>query len=266
MQESKWRKRIRVAAILLLCAVTALMDFFTLRPFMDEWRNELLSKIIQQAFGSAAAILLMRHLQICAFKKIDKAWYLLPCLLVAVDNLQWSALFGGKMQIVRTDFLDGALFALSCISVGLFEELVFRGVLFSLLLGAFRQNKKGLWQAYITSSALFGAAHLFNGFSLGTLLQVAYTILTGGLFAFCFLKTKNICCCALVHATYNFCGTLFDTRGLGSGVVFDTGTVITMLLVSVSVGVFVLYKVWKYPDEEREILYERLGIQLEENA
>ena len=46
---------------------------------------------------------------------------------------------------------------------------------------------------------------------------------------------------------------------LGSGVIFDTPTVILMAVVGISVGIFVLYSVWRYPEEERIELYKRLG-------
>ena len=95
------------------------------------------------------------------------------------------------------------------------------------------------------------------------LVQVGYTILTGGLFAFCLIKTKNILCCAVVHAVYNFCGLLMGAEsalGLGTGVVFDLGTVITMLIVSVLVGGFILYKVFTYTEKERIELYAKLAV------
>jgi membrane protease YdiL (CAAX protease family) len=146
----------------------------------------------------------------------------------------------------------------------IFEEIIFRGIVFSVLADRFSKNKKGFLKTYVISSVIFGLAHLFNGFSFGTVLQVGYTVLTGGLFAFCLIMTKNILCCALVHGVYNFCGLLFDhVQGLGNGVVFDLGTVITMAVISVVVGIFVLYKVYHYPDEDRKDLYARLGIAKE---
>ena len=89
--------------------------------------------------------------------------------------------------------------------------------------------------------------------------------MTGGLFAFALIKTQNIICAGLVHAVYNFAGLLFDASqrfGLGNGVVFDLGTVITMLIVSIFVGSFVLYSVYKYTPEEQAELYKKLGISL----
>ena len=164
------------------------------------------------------------------------------------------------MQLVHNQPIDFILFFVYCIAIGLFEEVIFRGILFSILADCFGKDRKGFIKTFVISSLIFGAAHLFNGFSLGTILQVGYSILTGGLFAFCLVKTKNILCCALAHGVYNFCGLLFDSmQGLGSGVVFDLGTVLTMVVVSVSIGVFVLYKVYHYAEAEREDLYARLN-------
>ncbi len=254
-------KGIEIGVIVLLCVACILFEWCDFSLLANEFRNRMLVKILSQGCGATAAILLMRRLHIRLFGRAENLVYLLPCLLVAVDNFQWFAFFSGKMQLVRAEFLDFFLFFAYCATVGLFEELIFRGVFFSLLAGHFGKNKKGLWLTYVLSSLIFGLAHIFNGFSLGTLLQVGYTILTGGLFAFCLIKTKNVLCCAGVHGLYNFCGLLYDKSYLGAGVAFDLGTAITMLVVSVAVGVFVLYKVWKYPDEERKRLYERLGVE-----
>ena len=51
--------------------------------------------------------------------------------------------------------------------------------------------------------------------------------------------------------------------GLGNGVVFDLGTVITMLVISIVAGGFVLYSVYKYPESERVELYQKLGVEEE---
>ncbi len=264
MQEIEKQRRIRkwlwVVGIALLCGITITLDFVKIELIKDDFRNDALLKILQQVCGVSLAILLMRYFSIKLFKKPQNLLYIIPCLLIAIDNFQWSSFLSGKMHLVRTEFIDILLFIGTCLIVGLFEELIFRGVLFSVLAGTFSNDKKGLWKTYILSSVLFGVSHLFNGFSMATLLQVGYSTLTGGLFAFCLLKTKNIFFPALIHSVYNFCGMLFDTRGLGSGVIFDLGTVITMAIVSVSVGIFVLYKVWKYSDEERAELYARLGV------
>lgn len=271
MQKTDRRNRIRnvvqIVFILALCAVVAALEFVCRTRLNSALRKTMLCKLIQQLCGGAAAILLMRRLNVRLFEKPQNWLYLIPCLIVAIDNFQFSAYFHGEMTLVQDKPTDILLFGGYCLSVGLFEECIFRGVVFALLADVFPHNKKGFLWTYFLSSVIFGVSHIFNGFSVGTLLQMGYCLLTGGLFAFCLIKTKNLLCCAFVHGVYNFCGTLFSEFdvgkgfiGLGNGVVFDTGTVITMLIVGFLVGVFVLYKVFTYTEQERAVLYEKLGV------
>ncbi len=255
------KRGIEIAGIALFCALILLLDFITLPVFKDEFRRLTFTKIVQQTCGSVIAICCLLRFGIRLFGKPKKVLYLIPCLLIAIDNFQWSAFLQGKMELVRTNGLDWLLFALRCGLTGLFEELIFRGILFAVLAGVFKTDKRGFLLTYLCSSLLFGVSHILNGLSVATLLQVGYSCLTGGLFAFCLIKTKNILCVALVHGVYNFCGMLYDVQGLGTGVVFDFGTVITMLVVSIAIGILVLYKVWTYPDEERRELYALLGVK-----
>lgn len=239
------------------------MDFLKISFVGHTLHNRFIVKILQQSCGIMATILLMRRLGLKLFGKPQNLLYLIPCIIIAIDNFQWSSYINGNMELVHKEGIDFLLFGLYCLSVGLFEECIFRGVIFSVLAGCFTQDKKGLWKSYVLSSVIFGAAHLFNGFSLGTLLQVGYTILTGGLFGFVLLKTKNILCCGVIHGLYNFCGLLFETEqrlGLGNGVVFDMGTVITMLIVCISLGLLILWWVFRYSEEERVVLYKKLGV------
>lgn len=255
------RNLVEVALILLFCGLTLALDYIKIEYVSHVLRNKYISKIIQQGCGGVAAILLMRRLGIRLFGKPEQLLYLIPCLLIAVDNFQFSSYFNGHMQLIHKEPLDFILFGLYCLSVGLFEECIFRGVIFTVFAGLFTKDKKGLLLTFVASSVTFGIAHIFNG----NILQVGYTILTGGLFAFALMKTKNIFCAAFVHAVYNFGGLLFETPerfGLGNGVVFDMGTVITMAVVSVILGSFILYSVWKYTEVEQIELYKKLGVSM----
>lgn len=256
-QQSIWNV-LQVALIATFCALTVFFDFVDITIVADDFRNKMLIKSIQQGSGAIAAILLMIRLKIRLFG-MPKGWiYLIPCLLIAIDNFQFSAYFNDKMTLIRRDALDFILFASYCMLVGLFEECIFRGIIFSVIAGLFSKDKKGFLYTYVVSSVVFGCAHLLNGISGAVILQVGYTCLTGGLFAFCLIKTQNILCCAAIHGIYNFCGLLFDE--MGTGAVFDMGTVLTMLIVSIVVGVFVLWKVWTYSEKDRTSLYQKLGV------
>jgi membrane protease YdiL (CAAX protease family) len=252
---------VEIAVILLFCGLTLAFDYIKIDYVANELHNKYLSKIIQQSCGGIGAILLMKRLGIRLFGKPQHLLYLIPCLLIAIDNFQFSSYFNGHMQLIHKEPMDFILFGLYCLSVGLFEECIFRGVIFTVFAGLFSKDKKGLLFTFVASSVTFGLAHIFNG----SILQVGYTILTGGLFGFALMKTKNIFCAAFVHALYNFGGLLFETVerfGLGNGVVFDMGTVITMAIVSVVLGAFVLYFVWKYSAEEQVELYQKLGVSM----
>ena len=254
--------RVFIAA---LCAAMLALDYIPIQYVKDGVRNVWISTIVQQCVGAIAIILLMLHLKIKLFGKIHAWLYLLPCLIVALDNFPLISYVNGNMHFTRTGAWDFVLFALYCLAIGLFEECVFRGVLFSVIASLFSQDKKGFFKTFVVSSAVFGLAHLFNllsGAGIGaTLLQVCYTTLTGGLFAFAMIKTKNVLCAAFVHGLYNFCGLLLSEQGLGSGIVFDVGTGVMMGIISVIIGVFVLYSVWKYTEAERSVLYKHLGIE-----
>ncbi len=251
---------IEISIVCLSVIFTIVTNFIKIKYSSNALHDNFLKKIIPYTLVSIATVIIIKRLNIKIFKKIENIVYVIPCLIVAVNNMQWHAFFSGKMHLANTQFLDVLLFVLYCLSIGFVEELVFRGLCFSLIASFFPKNKKGIILTFFSSSVIFGLMHFFNGFSLGTLKQVGYSILTGGLFAFCLMKTKNIFCPILLHSVYNFCGLLFDTQGLGSGVVFDLGTIISMLVVDVLIGVFIIIKTFTYPEPERTKLYDKLGI------
>ena len=134
---------VEITAILVLCVATLLLDYVKPVYLENELRNRFLSKIIQQGCGVIAAVLLMRRLKIQLFGMPQNWLYLIPCLIIAIDNFQFSSYFHGNMELVNNEPLDFLLFGGYCLSVGLFEECIFRGVIFSVLAGYFSKDKKG---------------------------------------------------------------------------------------------------------------------------
>jgi len=260
----KYGDFIMTAAIVILCVATIILEMVKIAYVSDEFRNRMIAKSIQQCCGIGAAILIMIKTDIKLFAKPQNLLYLIPCFIIAIDNFPFWSYFSGNMHLVRTELQDVLLFGVYCLSVGVFEECIFRGIIFAVLASRLSRDRKGFIQTYVISSFIFGVAHLFNGFSFATALQICYTTLTGGLFAFALIKTKNIFCCGAIHAIYNFCGLILSEQGLGSGIVFDAGTTITMAIISLFVGVFVLYKVYECPHEEIKELYTKLGVKLKE--
>ena len=259
----------RYVLIFILCLMMVVFDgvpYLKELPFTsDDVYNRMLSLSFPLLAGGLAVHLMAKEFGLKLFQKPQYLWVLLPGLIIALDNLPWLAYYAGKLQLAHTTGWHFTLFAIYCLLTGFFEEVLFRGIFLSLLAGMFENSHKGLIKTYIASSVVFGVAHLLNVFTGGggaAVLQAGYSILTGGLFGFVMLKTKNVLFPALIHGAYNFCGLLFtESVGLGYGSMIDVPTGVMMAIMSVIIGVFVLYKVWKYPENERLELYKRLNIQ-----
>lgn len=157
-------------------------QLFRYRPFMcghggvgfcqnpytsDAVNNELISDTVPLAVGSIAVIWLMIRGKTRLFGRPAHLLYLLPALLVAVNNFPFHSHFTGKTELLHTGVDNWILFALYCAFVGIFEECVFRGILFPLNAGVFPDDKKGLWKTFLFSSLAFGGMHLFNIFAGG---------------------------------------------------------------------------------------------------
>ncbi len=268
MRNDEGRKRVKnrlvFATIALFCGVAILFDFLSLSCFSSVWRNKIATESLQYVCMGIAAILVVLRLKLRLFERIEKCGYLFLCLLVAANNFPFISFLQGEMQLVRTQPVDVFLFGLNCLLGCFVEELLFRGIAFAILAELFSKNRKGVLWTCVVSSVIFGIAHLLGNLSLGGGLQAVYTMLIGGAFAFCLIKTKNILCCTLVHAVYNVAGTLFAERGLGTGIVFTPWTIVLMLFVYLLLGGWMLYKAWKYEEREREELYQRLGVTSKE--
>ena len=255
-------KKIRTILVVGLLILTLLFDGLP-QIIENERKNFFVFESLTLLFGFLAFFIVMKEEQSGLFLKPKNLLFLLPGIIVAIDNFQFAAYFSGKMQPLRADALDWILFSIYCLLTGLFEETIFRGTIFALIANRFEKNKKGLLKTIIVSSVVFGLAHLFNLFTGGgavVLLQVCYSTLTGMLFAFVLIKTKNLLCSAFAHGLYNFCGLLFSAeQGLGFGAVIDFYTGFTMFIVCSLVAVFAIISFVKYTEDEREELYSRLG-------
>lgn len=232
-----------IALFVLACVVLVLFDYvFVFSP--DETLNALIKETLSRiiVFG-----ILVPTAILCGYKRVftvkvklrDLLWCL-PCLLVAIVNFPFTAIISGAAKVERVDLIW--LFALDCLGIGLLEELLFRGILQSLLFDVFK--KKRVIFAVFVNSLVFGAWHLVNlfaGAGIGdTLLQVGYSFLIGGMLSAVFLRTGNLWVCVFLHALFDF-GGLIVTR-LGTGAFQD----ITFWVLTAVTGVLCLCHVLLY--------------------
>ena len=180
----------------------------------------------------------------------------LPCFAVAVNNFPFYSYFAGNASIdAGADKI--LLLALSCLSVGFFEEIVFRGAIFMIMLESGQKSRRALFWSIIKSSALFGLIHIVNlffGASPGyVLLQVGYSFLIGGMCAVVLLKTRNLWLCVILHSLYNFSGALVPE--LGSGEIWEAPTVIITVLISIATAAYILRALSRITPEEAGMLF-----------
>lgn len=95
----------------------------------------------------------------------------------------------GVAYVMPKNCDEERLFRLLSISAGLWEEVIFRGIIFTLLLNAF-----GLWQAFVGSSLLFGAIHWYLGAG-----HVVKTTIMGFFFAAIYHYTESLLVVIAMH-------------------------------------------------------------------
>lgn len=165
----------------------------------------------------------------------------IPALLVMVNNLPFVPVIMGDMSINGT-FFQFLAYSLLCLSIGVIEEVVYRGCLLPLCAFKCKRNKKGLFWAVVISSALFGAMHLFNllgGFNPMVFLQIGYSFLIGLVCGFALIVSGNIYLPILFHAIFDFGGFLMD-KGLATGVLWTIENVLWTLISSIILGVIIV--------------------------
>ena len=249
--------------ILLLIPSLALLllETFPLTYSSDNVLNSIIQVTVTRVLGSLVFIPLSIYMGYNIFGITDKQRArVLLCtivpLAVVINNLPIIGLLSGAAYVTKPYWYI-PLFALEALMIGLFEEFAFRGVLFPYILENRRLTGKSIFWATVISSAAFGGVHIFNllaGGSAGAvILQVGYSFLIGGMCAIVLLYTRCIWICVALHAIYDFCGYLIPT--LGTGIIWDTTTVIITSILGVFALIFMLVWLSKITPERVAELY-----------
>ena len=155
--------------------------------------------------------------------------YFVPLLVLASTNF-WN---GATMNLPLP---EAALYVLSMIWVGILEEVIFRGLLFTAM------RKDSLKWAVAVSSLTFGFGHIVNLLNgaelLATLLQVVYATAAGFLFTVMFLKSGSLLPCILTHCAINS----FSAFGVEGSKTLDMITAAVLTVVAVLYALWILKK------------------------
>lgn len=178
--------------------------------------------------------------------------FILPFLLVAINNFPLVSLAAGQGEF-KFDFVNFFAYFLACFAIAFFEEIVFRGVLLSVLFERVKNAKFGGFLAIILSSALFGCVHFFNllsGASLAAVfMQAGYSFLIGCACALCVIKTESIYSAVLVHGVFN-AGGMLENYGLFVGKRWDVASVLITAILACTVFFYALVFVVKRTKED----------------
>ncbi len=170
--------------------------------------------------------------------------WVLPCFLIAVNNLPLVAVWSGGAEFVDSGVLKTVGYVLTCFGISALEELEFRGCVLGILREKFGNGKKGDFLSVLISSAVFGGLHvinLFGSWNFGAvILQIGYSFLIGAMCAFIMIKTNNIFLAITAHAIYDVGGLMYDFD-MVAGNIWNVQSVVFTAVLGVTVALIITY-------------------------
>lgn len=230
--------------LLILVAIVIILELVDFR-FMgqDKDVDMIIGSLKRVAMGIIFIMILffLGYKEMFKFKQAGKALLvMLPAFLISINNFPISAYLNGRTELNEPVYRI-FLFFIECLSVGFFEEILFRGIVLFVLFDIFLDKNNGIILSVVSSSLIFGLLHIFNvfdGASMRVIIeQIGYSFLMGMLWAVMYVKTKNLWLVMLLHATYNFFGQVMFELGTVSNR-FDTVTVVVTVVLAMGVAVY----------------------------
>lgn len=205
-----------VFLLLLLLPFDNMLEASGMEGFTSIHLGDILKNIVIIIYG----ILMIRrlgYLRISGLKNLIPKYPLLIIvpLYFAVIGPLWYYYFGYEFHNITT--ADVLLLLLAMLTVGISEEVIFRGlVLPNLLKGA--SPEQPILIPIVLASLLFGVLHLLNLFNADSqfptvIAQVIYATFFGVAFGIILLKSKSLFALGLLHGLINFFNSLDELPG-----------------------------------------------------
>jgi membrane protease YdiL (CAAX protease family) len=154
----------------------------------------------------------------------DLFLFMIVSAFLAATAYWWREYFGNEVWRRNPEFsfmllVDGIWWNLKSV---LFEELIFRGVLFYIMM-----VRIGVWKAILVSSIAFGIYHWFSYDIIGNPVQMIYifffTGLVGVLYAYGYVSTGSLYAPIGMHFGWNFTKIFIYSDGpIGNGLLIRT--------------------------------------------
>lgn len=261
---------LKIFLVLMLAAVLAVEIWYRLCDSPSAETTTLYSALSRLFGGMVALVFIIefsfgRILLPLGNRRASALVFVIPALAVAINNFPWVSFLAGDCTL-EASLAEILLLAFSCLAVGFFEELAFRGCALMLLLKKRTGSKLKIFMAIFWSSVIFGAVHLVNIFTSSpgaVLMQIGYSALIGALCCAVLLETGNLWLCVFIHALYNFAGALIPTYGSGS--IWTGGEIAITAAVGVAVAVISVVRFIKMPTARAEELFSVTTTDFDKN-
>ena len=245
MMKAKVKKYLLLSGAGVMFFLLVLIEIFKDSFVEYEYHGELIYSLASRFVGGFACLLFLIEFssgKMLAPKfKLKPFLLFLPCMLIAVNNFPFVPYLVGEAY-VNSSVGHIILYAAVCLGVGFFEELAFRGCIFSAILQRRGKRPVDVFWSIVIASAVFGVIHIVNLFAgaspASVILQVGYSFLIGGMCSVILIKTSNIWYCVIFHSVYNFAGGVVPECGGGS--IWTLPEIILTAAVSVVVAVYVI--------------------------
>ncbi|PCF86292.1 hypothetical protein B4W76_08590 [Staphylococcus intermedius] len=158
------------------------------------------------------------------------------------------------ISTLELTFTTIILIVLANVTIGLFEEIICRGVIFN----SFLKNNSPVKAAFI-SSCIFGVIHLLNlthtNDYIGTFSQVIYATFLGILFSAIYYKTKNLWSVIFLHSILDISSGFYDISNSGKNIVETHTDIISGIITVVIIlpALVIGYKIIKKVNYNRSI-------------
>lgn len=255
-----WDRPVIFSALVLVVAIllTEIPLRVVLMPWLGDPGGELLEGIVEQGLVGLLLIWLLVRLGLFTRARFTpprqwKAlWLVWPLAVMALLNI-WPLLDGSWVLDTSRPGLIVLCLGL-VLSVGFFEEILGRGLVLTVMLEKWGSTRRGVYQAVLVSSALFGVGHIVNVIMgqlplLSNLTQLLYGFFFAVILAACFLRNNSIWPAIVMHAAVDL-SLLREVIVGGAGsvaVANNTGMeALTTLLLTLPLllyGLFILRKV-----------------------
>lgn len=271
---SKNNKTKRAVCITLFCVLAVFLVLYELFlknilfGELGEWERSMTDMLITRAVGGGIFLVFTVYLGYRVLYPITRPvgkniLYILPALVIAVNNLPIIPLVLGKSEIVA-GYDKILLLFLECMAIGFFEEMAFRSVIMLGIMENRRKTKKDILISILLSSAIFGLVHIVNIFispSLMVVLQILYSALVGAMCAIVLLLTRNIWACVVLHGLFNFFGALIGECGKGRGFFDDPPTQILTAVIAIAVILVYILLFCKFDISRTDEFYKKRSAQ-----